>query len=116
MLADGDDAGAVSEQRAAHEAGHRWLGRRKHQRTQFHRHQHSDIAGGTAQIVVQPRNARRAGHTTQSEDRHAPHIGPQSQPSRDAGVQRRHRHTRHSRRDDQIDVAGLQARVLERAR
>ena len=117
MLTDGDDRGrAVTEQRAAHEAGHRWLGRRKHQRTQLDGHQRGDIVGCAAQIVVHPRDARSAGHAAQAEDRHPTHIGPQTKPGSDAGIQRRHRYTGHRRRDDQIDVAGLQARVLERAR
>ena len=51
--------------------GHRRLAAPERQRTQLHRHQHGDIVGRTAQIVVQPRDARRAGHAAQAEDRHA---------------------------------------------
>ena len=117
MLADGDDrGGAVTEQGAADEGGHRGLGRRIHQRAQLDGHQHGDVVGCAAQIVVQPRDAGRAGHAAEAEDRHATHIGAQAQSSRDAGIQRRHRDPGHRRREDHVDVAGLQPGVLERAR
>ena len=98
MLADGDDSRrAVAEQRAADQAGHSGLGRGIHQRTQLDGHQRGDVVGCTAQIVVQPRNARRTGHAAKAEDRHTTHVGPQTQPSSDAGIQRRHRNPGHRR-------------------
>ena len=116
MFADRDHrGGAVAEEPAADEEGHRGLGRRIGQRTQFDGDERGDVVGCAAQVVVQARDARGAGHAAQAEDRHAFDVGPQAQAPGDAGVQRRHRHAGDRRRDDDVEVDWLQAGFVERA-
>lgn len=50
--------GSIAEQRAADKARHGGLSRGIGERAQLYRHQHRDIVGGTAQIIVQSGHPR----------------------------------------------------------
>jgi hypothetical protein len=65
---------------------------------------------------VQARQSRCAGNATETEDRHPSHIGSQSEPHRNPGIQRRHRQTGHRGRHNKIDVGGVQAGLVESGR
>ena len=115
-LADRHDrGGAVGEEPAADQGGHRRLGRRKGEGAQFDGDECGDVVRGAAQVVVQARDARGAGHAAQAEDRYAFDVGPQAQPPGDAGVQRRHGHAGDRRRDDDVEVVRVQPGLVEGA-
>jgi hypothetical protein len=71
--------GAVAEQPAPDQVRHRVVVALHRERTQLDGQQHRDVARVPDQVVVQPGDARGAGHTAEAEDRDPLDVGPQAE-------------------------------------
>ena len=106
-----DGGGAVAEQPAGHEVGHRDVVALDGQRAQLDGDQHGDVVG-VAQRGSRARRAMPAAPATQPSPTSGIRFTSGRSPTwrRDPGVQRGHGEAGHGRRDDQVDVATASAR------
>ncbi|CKR12504.1 Uncharacterised protein [Mycobacterium tuberculosis] len=115
-VADGDHRGcSVAEQCGPDQTRHGWFDRGIRQRAKLNRDQNRDVVGRATQVVAQAGHARRPCHAAQTEQRHPPHVGAQTKPPGDPGIQRRHRDAGDGCGGDHVDVAGAQVGIIERA-
>jgi hypothetical protein len=78
------------------------------QRAELDGQQHGDLVGKGAQVVGRARDASRAGHAAESEDRRALQIRTQPHAVHEARVDRRRRDARHRNEEEMADILGAQ--------
>ena len=109
-----DRRGAVTEQAARHEVGHRRVVALHGQRAQLHGDQHRGVVGVAQEVVVHAGDAGGTGHAPEPDERHPAHVLPQADLRGDARVEGGHGEPGDRRGDHEVDVGRGQVGGLER--